>query len=435
MKDRLLIIGIVLLLSLAVVFIYISSIPITFSDDLCFYFRYTKDGNVFSIAEKMYNEKEGRFASLPGLFQISGFRYLGFNGTTVMWALFFLSSIVALALFNQDNQDLRSRAFQIMFFTVLVLISFEHILNEIVFWPTGGVYSFSIFLSLLFLLSTEYNTAYWKIIILAFLIATTGPNLTIPIMFILSIKWFYEKIQSDKNQISFSFIKLFSLLVIFVVGIVILTKSPGTIKRMNSISTYWNWHPRYIFEVVYKTIRSSFMFYPVSLPIFIFIFIKTTFQFIKGLKENRFFHQVIYTVFEVRYLIGALISVLIFVRTPGVFTERAAAFFMILLIIQFYKSFFDSLNNIYVEYVSLMLASVVLVLMINTAILYTSQYKEYHKDMKSHKITNYEFSKKHIYKDYHYFFKHYKADKRIAENIWLDQCLERYRFENFKISN
>lgn len=433
MKNKLSIISSVVLITIALVFLYISSIPITFSDDLCFYFRYTKEGNVFSIAQKMYIEKEGRFASLPGLFQISGFRYLGFNGTTLMWGLFFLSNIVLLALFNKDNKDLKSRLYQIMCLTVLVLFSFEHILNEIVFWPTGGVYSFSIFLSLIFLLSIEYKSSYWKIIIMALLIATTGPNITIPIMVILLIKWLYEKIQTGKKQIYLSFIKLFLLLLIFVVGILILTKSPGTIKRMNSISTFWMWHPRYILEVIYKTISSSFMFYPISFPLFIIILFKTTFQFIKGLKEIKFSHQVIYTIYDIRYLIGALISALIFVRTPGVFTERAAAFFMVLITIQFYNSYSIFLSKYYVKYASIGFASLLLMFMFHTSVQYTNQYNIYQNDMKNGKITNSEFADKHIYKDYHYFFKHYKADEKIPENIWLEQCLKRYRKYKFEI--
>jgi hypothetical protein len=434
MKNKLFIISSVILITIALVFLYISSIPITFSDDLCFYFKYTKEGNVFSIAQKMYIEKEGRFASLPGLFQISGFRYLGFNGTALMWGLFFLSNIVLIALFNKEQSDKGSRVFQLLFLTVLLLFSFEHILNEIVFWPTGGVYSFSIFLSLLFLLALEYKISYWKIIIMALLIATTGPNLTIPIMFILFVNWLYEQVQLVKKSILVSSGKVFLLLIILLAGLLILTQSPGTIRRMNSISTFWMWHPRYIIEVVLKTIYTSFIFYPIAFPLFVAVLIKSILNFSRGLKENRLFYQIVSSLYEIRYLLGALISVLIFVRTPGVFTQRAAVFFMVLIIIQFYQSFYRLLSKNLIRNISLGLASIILILMSYTAVFYTKQYNTYHKDMKSTQVTNSEFADKHIYKDYHFFFKHYKADEKIPENIWLDQCLEKYRHEIFETS-
>jgi hypothetical protein len=338
-----------------------------------------------------------------------------------------------IALFNKEQSDKGFRVFQLLFLTVLVLFSFEHILNEIVFWPTGGVYSFSIFLSLLFLLSIEHKSSYWKIIIMALLIATAGPNVTIPIMFILSIKWLYEKIQTGKKQIFLSFIKLFSLLVIFVIGILILTKSPGTIKRMNSISTFWMWHPRYIVEVVLKTIYHSFVFYPLSFPLFLLITFLHFKRFFKELSFNSILNKTIILIYEIRYLIGAFISVLIFVRTPGVFTERAAVFFMVFIIIQFYKSFSVFLSKDYIRYSSIGFASLLLIFMFHTSVQYTNQYIVYQNDMKNGKITNSEFADKHIYKDYHYFFKHYKADEKIPENIWLDQCLERYRKYKFEI--
>jgi hypothetical protein len=407
------------------VFLYLACIPIPFSDDLCFYFKYNDDQNVLSIAKKMYNEKEGRFASLPGIFQIVGFRYLGFNFTTLMWALFFLMSVYAVIFFEKNLTDKKNRIFQGLFLLVLFLFSFEHILNEIVFWPTGGIYSSIILIAILFLLSIEYNTRYWKVLIMSILIASVGPNVTLPIIFILIFKYFVDRFIFKKEF--FSYAQVLLLIIVLFLGLVFLMKSPGTIKRMNSISTFWMWHPRFIVEVIFKIFYNAFSFYPISFPLFFLITLYHIKHFIKEVNLKNLLIKIILLIYDVRYLIGALISVLIFVRTPGVFTERAAAFFMVLIIIQFYKSFSKYIYSIYIRLISLSSIFIIFILMSYGAYKYNYKYLEYYKDIESKDVNNSNFSNKHIYTDYHYFFKHYKADEKIPENIWLEQCLQRYR--------
>jgi hypothetical protein len=419
-------VGIIISSLVIVVFLYLASIPIPFSDDLCFYFKYNADQNVLSIVIKMYMEKEGRFASLPGIFQIAGFRYLGFNFTTLMWAIFFLMSVYAVILFEKNVTDKKNRIYQGLFLLVLFLVSFEHILNEIVFWPTGGIYSSIILVAILFLLSIEYNIRFWKVLIMSILIASVGPNVTLPIIFILLIKHLVERF-IFKKELSYSNIQILLLISILIIGIFFLIKSPGTIRRMNSISTFWMWHPRFIVEVVFKTLFNAFSFYPVSFPLFLLITFLHFKRYFKELNLKNILSKTMILIYEIRYLIGALISVLIFVRTPGVFTERAAAFFMILIIIQFYKSFSQYLSTMTIKLFSLISLFVILVLMSFGSYNYTYKYIEYYQDIKSKEVSNSNFANKHIYTDYHYFFKHYKADEKIPENIWLEQCLKRYR--------
>jgi hypothetical protein len=64
---------------------------------------------------------------------------------------------------------------------------------------------------------------------------------------------------------------------------------------------------------------------------------------------------------------------------------------------------------------------------------YTYKYIEYYQDIENKEVSNQQFADKHIYKDYHYFFKHHTAAEKNPNNNWLDTCLQWYRKHKYEI--
>jgi hypothetical protein len=415
--DKILISSIVLLLILIAYF----STPYT--DDFCMNYIRHLDKNILAIIKERYIVKEGRFVSIPGIFQIAGFKYLSFNFMSMIWVVFFIaiSFLLSRIFYNVNVIDKNGR---LLIMLVLLLIGSEGVMNDVVFWATGGsYYSVATFLMVLaILVMQKYDKKY--LLFFSPLLITIGPNYSLPILFIFLMELFHANNVTSKRKLFFS---LFSVL-IFSIGIFILMSSPGTQNRLSSVSTFWMWHPRYIIEVVLKIIYTAYSFYLVAFVLTLLSVIKTTIDFYKD--KDSFFVKCVKVFFELRFLIAAIGSVLVFVKTPGLFSERAGYSFFILVLIQFIYTFRNfqistTLTNFYKT------IAVLIVLVLSYTLNHVISFNNnYNVDLKKYKQSyNSIFEEKYLYNTVSLPFKRFdKVAKK--ENIWIGDCFENYYKKN-----
>ncbi len=418
LKIESILIGLIITLLLLIAYF---STPYT--DDFCLNFIKYIDKNIFSIVKDRYVEKEGRYISIPGLFQIAGFKYLNFNVMSMIWVLFFtaIAFLLSRIYYCENTIDKIGR---FLFMLVLLLIGSGDVMNDVVFWATGGsYYSVATFLMVfaVFVIS-KYEKKY--LIFLSPLLITIGPNYSLPILFIFLMELFHTNNISINRKISLAFLSI----LIFSFGIYILISSPGTQNRLSTVSTFWMWHPRYIIEAVSKIIYTAYSFYYLAVILTVLSILITVIKIIRD--RNSIIVKFIKIIFELRFLIAALGSVLVFVKTPGLFSERAGYSFFLLVFIQFIYTLRDyQISTTITKYFKLIAVFIVLVLSytLNHVIIFNNSYitdiEKYKENDKS------VFEEKYLYNTVNLPFKRFKKVDRM-QNEWIGDCFQNYFRKN-----
>lgn len=402
------------IITLVILLIAYYSVP--FADDFCKQYNDT----VLNTIILLFKSGDGRFLSFSGLFMTLGFKYLTFNQMSISWSLFFLGTIFLITKLNTHST--KSNYFIYLTTLTLVIIGSEAYFNEVVFWATGGsVYSVSTFfgvLYLFFLRKFGYNI---YTLTVGLLFITIGPNYTIPMLIIIII----EIIGSIKYNLKQKFAYISYFVLIFGLGIMLIVLAPGTEKRLGTVSTFWMWHPRYILEAVTRVIVTGIKCYPITILLIIFILIIEIRSILKS-NDKGIVKKILTSIYETRFLIASIISVLVFIKTPGLLSGRAAFFFYILIILQLFSSAIK-INKLKVNYPIRIASFILIIVLINTLIKTRNFNIKYNNDMKNNLIQREYYLKNYVYDNINEPFKRTKKLKRDEYNIWVEQCFDRYK--------
>jgi hypothetical protein len=408
--DKILIGGIALLIFLIAYY----SVP--FADDFCKQYNDT----VLNTIILLFKSGDGRFLSFTGLFMTLGFKYLTFNQMSILWSLFFLGTIFLITKLNTHST--KSNYFIYLTTLTLVIIGSEAYFNEVVFWATGGsVYSVSTFFAVLYLfLLRKFGYNIYTLSV-GLLFITIGPNYTIPMLIIIMI----EIIGSTKYNLKQKFAYSSYFVLIFGLGILLIVLAPGTEKRLGTVSTFWMWHPRYILEAVTRVIVTGIKCYPITILLIVFILMIEIGSIIKS-NTKGIVKKIVSLIYETRFLIASIVSVLVFVKTPGLLSGRAAFFFYILIVLQVFISAlkFKKVNiNIPIR-----AASFVLIILLVSTLIKTRIFNiKYNDDMISNEVKTEYLLENYVYNNINVPFKRTEKLNRDEFNIWAEQCFDRYR--------
>jgi len=369
----------ILISGITIVILIIAYYSVPFADDFCKQY----DDSILNTVILLFKSGDGRFLSFSGLFMTLGFKYLTFNQMSILWVLFFIGTIFLIGKLNTNSN--KSNYFIYLTTMTLVIIGSEGYFNEVVFWATGGsVYSVSTFFAVLYLFllrKFDYNIYTLSV---GLLFITIGPNYTIPMLIIILI----EIIGSTKYNLKHKFAYVSYFVLIFGLGILLIILAPGTEKRLGTVSTFWMWHPRYIIEAVSNVIFVSIKFYPITLLLILSILIIETYNFFKENTQG-IINRLFMLIYNLRFLVASLVSILVFVKTPGLLSGRAAFFFYILIILQIFSSAIK-IKKVKI-YLPIRIASFILIIVLANTLIKTRNFNiKYNRDMKN-KTVNREY--------------------------------------------
>jgi hypothetical protein len=401
------------IIKLVILLIAYYSVP--FADDFCKQYNDT----VLNTIILLFKSGDGRFLSFSGLFMTLGFKFLTFNQMSILWSLFFLGTIFLITKLNTNST--KSNYFIFLTTLTLVIIGSEAYLNEVVFWATGGsVYSISTFFALLYLyLLRKFGYNIYTLSV-GLLFITIGPNYNIPMLVIIII----EIIGSIKYKLKQKFAYISYFVLIFGLGILLILLAPGTEKRLGTVSTFWMWHPRYIIEAVSNVIFVSIKFYPITLFLILSILIIEISDFFK--EKSKGIIRLLMLVFNLRFLAASIVSVLVFVKTPGLLSGRAAFFFYILIILQLFSSAIK-INKLKV-YLPIRSASFILIIVLLSTLIKTRNFNiKYKSDMINKTLKREYLLENYVYNNINIPFKRTVKLNRNEFNIWAEQCFDKYQ--------
>jgi hypothetical protein len=234
-----------------------------------------------------------------------------------------------------------------------------------------------------------------------------------------------EIIGSTKYNLKQKFAYSSYFVLIFGLGILLIVLAPGTEKRLGTVSTFWMWHPRYILEAVTRVIVTGIKCYPITILLIVFILMIEIGSIIKS-NTKGIVKKIVSLIYETRFLIASIVSVLVFVKTPGLLSGRAAFFFYILIVLQVFISAlkFKKVNiNIPIR-----AASFVLIILLVSTLIKTRIFNiKYNDDMISNEVKTEYLLENYVYNNINVPFKRTEKLNRDEFNIWAEQCFDRYR--------
>ncbi len=127
-----------------------------------------------------------------------------------------------------------------------------------------------------------------------------------------------------------------------------------------------------------------------------------------------------------RFLFASLVSILVFIKTPGLLSGRAAYFFLILLILQLLNTS-NKLKVINITTPIRVVSILLIFILINTLNNTYVFNKKYNIDLKNKSIEREYLLKNYIYNNINTPFKRTDSLIRDERNIWAEQCFDNYR--------
>lgn len=198
-----------------------------------FYFKggVEKDG-IYRFLLTHYFYLDGRFATLPALFQISIIKYLPHNLIIFTYVVIFISAIFYFYKIIQSQLNLNWNYGMIVLLILTFFYGFHTHIRESVFWAVGGVYSLFFLLTMVWLLYIEkllqsnfFSIKHYLAIILSFIVGGVSQNL-FPALFIFNIYLLFQK----KSIPFFNKIINFTATTI---GFLVIAIAPGNFKRID----------------------------------------------------------------------------------------------------------------------------------------------------------------------------------------------------------
>ena len=310
-------------------------------DDYSFLNELHKNG-VLNNAIIGYNTWDGRFLSLSWLLQQVAFVYCSVQTMVFFWSLCFVSSgfLLFYSISSESTIGIISpvkKAFFILFLALLFWLSSITHFSQTIYWATGGVYSFNLFLGALWIIlflkfqKEEFNN-YEKglYILFSLLVGATTINLAIGLITLVLLTLWIDYLSNKKQKNNLNFL----VLALLIIGLLFVLVAPGNFLRAAEINKMngqnelnWNVISNY-FSVLFLYIKWS--------SILIFLSVLGGIIFIWMTKRNiefKFKYSLLGFLNQTKWLWVALSTITPFVALPTIASPRTVIYFMYFLMI------------------------------------------------------------------------------------------------------
>lgn len=304
-----------------------------------------KEFGVFKRCLNGYLTWDGRYLTPASFIQGYLLNYLPIQLITLIWTCLFLASgfLLVKILENENLMFFKEKSHKLLFYLFVILAfwfsSSKH-LSQTVFWATGGVYTFNLFIGALWLyLFTIKNKSKQNLIFLVLisvLTALTTQNLILTLLIFLIIK-------------SFSKEGLFINTLLFIIllsGLLFLNFAPGNKLRVNEIDS--NLIDNINGITLFKNLALvTFQYLKHSIFLFLTLLIVIAF-FNKNINLKQYFFlpknkkQFITLLQQNIYLIVAISTIIPFILIPSLASERTSIYFVFFFILYIFKILSDS---------------------------------------------------------------------------------------------
>lgn len=317
------------------------------ADDYYFMMSLTKNG-VLQNCINYYYTMDGRFLSIGAFIQGFLLRYISVQFITLFWNVCFLVSGILIFYIAKEDLNLKiSKKHSLLFGLITSIIiwvgSYTHI-AQTVYWATGGVYSFSLLVGLLWIMlynSKLKNNQYFNHLILflsfSFIVGSTTQNLSISIIALVFINILIDVFDKKYVNLKFNILTILFL----IVGILFISLAPGSEKRIAIVNDPQYNSVKYFLINLY--IISKYFFTQnlilIVLSIIIsFFFRMSVFNSTINLKKIRFIFpnnrtNIINFLKTYKWLLIAISSYLPFIIIPRAVAERTVIYFGFFIVV------------------------------------------------------------------------------------------------------
>ncbi len=320
------------------------------ADDYAFIVNLNKNGILQNCIEG-YLTWDGRMLTLGAFVQGFFLKNLSIELITFFWSLCFLGS--GFLIFYIINQELKfqitNKFNKILVILMLIIVSwlsgFIHF-SETVYWGTGGCYSFALLLGaiwvLLFLRIQDLKIGFFqKILFLIFsiIVGGTTQNLTIALLTLIVIYLIYNYLKKINSINNFNFLILISILS----GLSFIMLAPGNAMRLETSGlprlsdiTFFMIFRNILFVSFYYlcySILGIFLSIVVAFGIFNLLNPFTKFDKLPKLKFPKNKESWIDLMFDFKWLLVSLSTILPFILITNLMAKRTVIFFVYFMIV------------------------------------------------------------------------------------------------------
>jgi len=323
------------------------------ADDLCNLNELARY-SVLKMAWLQYMNWDGRSLSLAGFLQLSVLKYFSAEAATFLWAASFVGvAFLILKIVSIENPLFISRENMLVATAIIASVLWLgewKLIPDIIYWPTGGSYSFMNLVGLLWLyvfLSGIKAKSFTLgnnllILLLSLICGINSHNYIIGLIVIVLIESGYHlyvnKNKSASGYIFCAFIGLFG-------GALIVFLAPGNQVRLSHV-TYHGLTSQFLY--FYFIVLAKYMYWLYTLLILCIIiawlsgnnFFSPQRNYFSALKE--FFrslklHSLLTHLHDHKYLVAAFATISVFTATYFFAVPRTAIFFATFLVIYFFQ--------------------------------------------------------------------------------------------------
>jgi hypothetical protein len=306
-----------------------------------------------SILEHMWNfymQWDGRFLSLGAFLQSFAIKYLPHELSTLMWTSFFIISsylfveLIILEM-NITNQIIRDKLIFTAMFASVFWIGIKSHIAETVYWATGGVYSFSNCIGLLYALTlvclrnNKVNTysifTYLYFFIISIVSGMLSHSLTPALWVLLFFNWIDSRYFIKSRQDMMFLLAAIGL----AVATAIVFFAPGNFVRAAHITDSFVIRldvlaKNYIRVLIYYCQLSTLLVCLSIICGFVFYYIKQPNAcFYRNINYHNGIIFLRYLLIIGKYFCATLATIVPFIVLPNVAVPRASIFFMTFLTI------------------------------------------------------------------------------------------------------
>jgi len=324
------------------------------ADDLCYRNELARS-SIFKMAWYQYMHWDGRSLSMAAFVQLFSLKYFPPELVTFLWACSFIGvAVLILKIVRIENPLFCNRQHALIATAIIAAtcwLGMWKSLPDIVYWPTGGSYSFmnlvgffwlSVFLS--DLNSNRFSPGRrWLLFIFSFVCGINSHNFMTGLIVIVLIEWgYYRFVRNDKAAGLYIACSLIGLLA----GTSIVFFAPGNDVRLSAIS-YQGLNSHFLF--FYFLVLAKYCYWLLSLIALLMMIAglsgKNNFfqkeNFVSGAKEFLSFMRekksILIMLHRHKFLLAAGATAVIFSATPFFATPRTGIFFGTFLVIYFFQ--------------------------------------------------------------------------------------------------
>lgn len=333
-------------------------------------YNFISDLNKFGVINNCirgYFDWDGRLLTIGALVQGFCIKYLPIKIIVFLWSICFLFSGLSIYYIlkneiNLSNLKEENRLLILMLLPIVLWLgSFKH-LPETVYWATGGVYSFDLFVGAIWIcgfifLQKNKSTFASKIffIIFSIIAGATTENLSIGLITLVLIEILINYFDNIKNNKNFQFLILFGL----TAGLLFIVLAPGNFLRLHEIKKIENPNFTLIYFIKNLIKTVAHFIYWSSILCLLSVILGIAIAFLINPNINLKYKFIFYKfntkqnwktfLNETKWLWVTLSTITPFITIPEVVSVRTAIYFMFFIMIYITIFIINTIQKIFIN--------------------------------------------------------------------------------------